>query len=521
MDEGVKYLTESLKETQITELDLSENKIGSDVAQYLNKMLSNTKMRSLYLDVHYTEDGDVNKYISQRSYCDIKNIHITIHNNKIGIKGAQYLNKTFQNIAIAELTLDSQNLEADDAQYLAQAFKNTKISELKMFYNHIMQLNGIQYLVQAFKDSQIAKLNVHAEKIRTTGVKYLAEFLREVKVLDLDLGLNYIGDEGMKYLAPALKNSDIMYINLAWNDIEAEGARYLSKILQNSKILFIDLCNNGIGTDGARYLADGLPYSQVTGIHLHGNMIEYAGYKYLIDVVDNTNISWVNLHYNNIEAGLEEGTKLWPYSIPRDTITIAYKICHVFKELVSLNPMSDEFEFIVPRKNTYPTVDIDQYAFLVRTLNDNPNSKVHIFDMMCKKDHGNDYDFNIMNNINEFIAIMPNKFNTFFNSKLPDIVDSFGVITKQYVKLVKQFEEIKMYDVVQNLLLHRVLYYVDENQEILHPYIYKMLNKYNIPLYNEQIEPDIKEKIISYYANHPEVDDTQDIIDLLGQVEIT
>ncbi|WP_342269655.1 hypothetical protein [Rickettsia endosymbiont of Orchestes rusci] len=62
---------------------------------------------------------------------------------------------------------------------------------------------------------------------------------------------------------------------------------------------------------------------------------------------------------------------------------------------------------------------------------------------------------------------------------------------------------------------------IDEKQCILHPYMYKMLNKYNMPLYNEQTEPDIKEKIISYYANHPEVDDAQDIIDLLGQVEIT
>lgn len=220
------------------------------------------------------------------------------------------------------------------------------------------------------------------------------------------------------------------------------------------------------------------------------------------------------MHDKNIEAGLEEGTKLWPYSIPRNTTPVECKIRHVFKELVSLNPMSNEFEFIVPRKNTYPPIDINQYAFLVRTLNDNPNSKVHIFDMMCKKDHGNDYDFNIMNKINEFIAIMPNKFNIFIDSKLPNLVESFG--SDNYVNLVKQFEDMKLYDIVQNLLLHRVLYYVDENQEILHPYIYKMLDKYSMPLYNEQLEPNKKEEIIAYYQSHQEIDGVQEIIDLLG-----
>ncbi|CAK6517579.1 MAG: hypothetical protein O7C59_11365 [Rickettsia endosymbiont of Ixodes persulcatus] len=65
-------------------------------------------------------------------------------------------------------------------------------------------------------------------------------------------------------------------------------------------------------------------------------------------------------------------------------------------------------------------------------------------------------------------------------------------------------------------LLHRDLYYADEDSEILHPYIYKMLDKYSMPLYNGELEPNKREEIISYYQDHKEIDGAEEIINLLG-----
>ncbi|MDN3030521.1 MAG: hypothetical protein QMO91_04140 [Candidatus Tisiphia sp.] len=356
-----------------------------------------------------------------------------------------------------------------------------------------MQTKGIEYLVTIFKDSSINQLCLGHKKLYTTDAKYLASFLKEVNLIDLNLNCNYIGDEGVKYLAPSLKNNTIMYLNLGWNNIKANGAKYLAEILSDTQLIYISLCNNCIGVDGAKYLANGLKYSQVTNLHLHGNMIKDEGYQYLKDVIDNTNLSWANLNDNDIEV---EGLRHLSINIPRGTTTIAYKISNAFKELVSLNPLSNEFEFIVPRKNAYPPIEVDQYVFLIKTLNDNSNFKVHIFDMCCK--NHNDYDFNIMNKITEFITTIADKFNIFINDKLPALTELFSKYN--YVNLVKQFEDMKYHDIVKNLLLHRELYYVDDRQEILHPYIYKMLHKYGMILYNVQIEPNKKDEIISYYS---------------------
>lgn len=190
--------------------------------------------------------------------------------------------------------------------------------------------------------------------------------------------------------------------------------------------------------------------------------------------------------------------------------TSASKIQDTFKALVVQNTHTYDLEFTIP--NEMKNLDIVEYVYIIQVINDYPNAKGYIFDMI-KQNGCADYP-DIINKINEFIATIPNKFNTFINSKLSDLVESFG--SSNYVNLVQQFEDMKLSEVVQNLLLHRVLYYVDENQEILHPYIYKMLAKYSMTLYNEQLEPNKKEKIIAYYQDHRDIDGAAEIIDLLG-----
>ncbi|XP_044745757.1 uncharacterized protein LOC123307492 [Coccinella septempunctata] len=507
-DESVRYLAESLKDTQIKHLDLSGNRVGIDTAKCLNEILSKTKLKSLDLDVHCREAPDDYNYISHELFRG--RVHITLLNNKIGFKTAQYLNKMFP--SISELTL-GLIFEADDVQYLAQAFKGTKIGMLRLYCNHIMQDNGVEYAIGAFKDSQIFTLNLNGEKLPLEGVQRLAEFLRRVKVLDLRLCNNQMGDEGLKHLVPALKDSDIMYIHLPGNDIKAEGAQYLSGILRDSKIVYINLSHNTIGADGAKYLAEGLPDSQVTSLDLTGNGIGYVGYQYLGDVVDDTNISWVNLHRNNIEAGLAEGEKFDPNKIPRISKPVHRKICNMFELLVSLNPLTNKFEFIAPRNmKSFSIFEMELYAFFFRSLKDNPNCEVHIFDLMCKAENG--FKLDIMNKINEFLETRQHKFNTFFDSKLPCLLESLGRVNG--ANIVRSFENLELSDIVQNLLLHRVFYYVDEKQEILHPYIYKLLDKYNMPLFSDRLEPNKRADIIAFFQEYPEMDCAQEIVDLLG-----
>ncbi|XP_075235009.1 uncharacterized protein LOC142332450 [Lycorma delicatula] len=514
---GAKYLAEILKETEITSIDLRENNIGIIGAQCLDLAQNYTKRCSLYIDVNYCPNTYnyfriISSYNSEMHHI----AYVFLYGNRIGIEGGNYLNQRFKNIPIVDLTLDSDKLDEIDSQYLAQAFNDIEIMNLIIRHRHIMQTNGVKYLVQIFRGSRIVNLNLNGEKLGSSGAKCVAEFLKEIDIIDFDIGRNCIRAEGVKHLISGLKNNTIRKLTLSSNSIRHEGAKYLAEILKVTQITNIDLRNNYIGIDGAKYLANGLKYSQVTHLSLDVNMINNEGFQYLSDSIEDTNLSSVDLEHSYVGKGFVKGTKLVPraYNIPRNTISVADNIKNAFKDIVSMNPLTMEFEFIIPRRDI-SALDVDTYVFFIKSLSDNPNVKAHIFDMMCHNDsHG--YDFNIMSKINEFVTKTEDKFNAFINSHLLDLLQMFDGYN--WVNLVKQFQDMGSYDIVQNLLLHRELYYIDENQEILHPYIYKMLNKYNMPLYSEELEPNKKETIIYYYKNHSEIDGALEIIDLLGSV---
>ncbi|XP_075235138.1 uncharacterized protein LOC142332559 [Lycorma delicatula] len=514
-DEGAKYLAEILKDTQITRIDLRENNIGVCGAQYLDLAQGYTKRCSLKLDINYCANCQnyiriISSYSSQMHQI----ANVTLYGDGIGTNAVNYLNQRFKEIPIVDLTLNSDELNAIESQYLAQAFNDIEIMNLNVHNCHVMQTNGIQYLVKIFRHSRIVELNLCKKQLKSTGAKYVANLLKEINIIDLNISMNCIEDEGVKHLVSGLKNNTIRRLLLSYNNIRHEGAKYLAEILKDTQITSLDLCYNRVGVHGAKYLANGLKNSQVTRLGLDGNMIKYKGYRYLIDTLEDTNLYSIDLHHNCIEEGLEKGTLLYTFNIERNPITIAKNIKKIFKELVSLNPLTSEFEFIVPKINI-STVDVDNYIFLMKSLNDNPNTKAHIFEMLCRNDNHR-YNFKITSKINEFITKIDDKFIAFIRSNLTDLLQVFD--SYNYVNLVKQFQDMRSFVIVQNLLLRREQYiscYLDENKEILHPYIYEMLNEYKMPLYSRELQPSKKEAIISYYKNHSEIDGVQEIIDLL------
>lgn len=85
------------------------------------------------------------------------------------------------------------------------------------------------------------------------------------------------------------------------------------------------------------------------------------------------------------------------------------------------------------------------------------------------------------------------------------------------LNILSKCEEYGLRDVVIDLLLNRVLYYVDQEQEYLYPYVYELMVKYNIPLYQELLEENKPQKIIDYYQANPEVDGAQWLISHLTE----
>ncbi|CAK6517571.1 MAG: hypothetical protein O7C68_04060 [Rickettsia endosymbiont of Ixodes ricinus] len=109
----------------------------------------------------------------------------------------------------------------------------------------------------------------------------------------------------------------------------------------------------------------------------------------------------------------------------------ASKLQNIFQKLVAQNTQTDNLEFIIP--NEIKNLNFEEYLNIIQTINDVPNAKGHIFDII-RQNHCADYP-DIIGKINEFVAAILNKFNTFFNdnvSRLVTLLDNYD-----YVNLVK------------------------------------------------------------------------------------
>lgn len=459
---------------------------------------------------------DLIMQIGYNGYNLIKKLDGDSRVNRVNIKGKIYdpikikiVMDALKDTPVKILNLHNNEMDHYAAQSLAQGLQYTNITVLNLYNSKIGSV-GAKYLADNLKDTYITHLCIAANNIEDEGVKHLAECLKNTNIISLDIANNSIKSNGVQYLAEALQYN-IISLNLGndgiygyLNQIADEGVKYLSEHLKYTNVTNLNLDSNNISNHGVKYLIEHLQSSCITALSLKGNNIDNNGIQDLIQIIQDTTIITLDIGYINIAPSLK--TRM-DEAISQHK-TSASKIQDIFKALVVQNTHTYDLEFTIPNEN----VDIVEYVYIMQVMNDYPNSKGYIFNMINQNGCA-DYP-DIINNINEFIATMPNKFNTLINSKLSDLVESFS--SSNYVNLVQQFEDMKLSEVVQNLLLHRVLYYVDDNQEILHPYIYKMLDKYNMPLYNEQLEPNKKEDIIAYYQDHRDIDGAAEIIDLLG-----
>lgn len=78
----------------------------------------------------------------------------------------------------------------------------------------------------------------------------------------------------------------------------------------------------------------------------------------------------------------------------------------------------------------------------------------------------------------------------------------------------KNFENKHMYLYSISLLYHRPLFLLNYNFDILHPYVYILLHKYNMCMYHEEMEPGKKEILIDYFTNNFYVE-SESLIQLL------
>ncbi|RZF43478.1 hypothetical protein LSTR_LSTR001739 [Laodelphax striatellus] len=570
-DDCFQYLARNLSRTNIIELIFYGINISSTTANHLFKSFVPCKENGS-CTIGF-DDFVSHKRVNLFRYpgCDIE---INQPSLEKGVDNLILLNKGFQKSGITKLIL-YDCFHSPKIPHLFGAYHGINIKEIEFKMNSIDD-----YITSIFERSKIGELKVNSQDLRIIGdtklelislnflhmtdtnvcnQKDLMKFLRthrtrrfhrmrgsnqsyeyeptesyepyvptdkQKKILDERLDIRVYRLSGESHPNPPLHSTNhffseidsfltvnsIFYLDLSGIDMGYDELKPLPEALKSSKVISLNLSNNKIGPSAVELLAEALPYTKIVYIDLHGNDIGFSGFEYLMNVFSETSICWLSLSGNGIERVLPDHVQLSPFIVARNDNPIPFQIRYLFKELVWLNTSNNKFDFIVPKTHANPPVSLNHYAILMKYLLETPSYNIHIYDMIYMKIKI--HDLNVMKEIDCFISEIEDKFINFIAENFEELKKLFGY--DSFPDLVKTFEYLEFENIVRKLLLHRVFYYVNKERDILHPFIYKMLHKYELTLFNENLEPDKRVKIINYFENHLEIDGAQEIIDMLS-----
>ncbi|XP_039282730.1 uncharacterized protein LOC120351018 [Nilaparvata lugens] len=467
-------------------------------------------------------------------------VFLTMSGHYLGLRSCELIKKLEENPEIDSFSL--QALGSYCIQNVMHGLKNSQVKTLS-FHACFMGNDGAQILAKDLQLTNITFLDISNNQIRGDNATYLSDIVQNTSINYLDISWNFLRDEGIKYLAKGLKNSNVITLNLG-NNRTSHGIKYLVDVLPYTKITRLDLNEhyesagnfNEIGDEGAEYLSKQLEYTNISHLNLERNGITNYGVKCLSEHLERTCLTFLGLKFNfDLDESatrylrpilsktqitgitypyINEDTRIYMNKFnsslyPSPNKTRQSKINEMILKLVAQNPHTHDLEFIIPDR--IQDIDLSEYVYIIKQFNEKPMIRGYMFDLI-RKNNCESYP-QIIEKVNEFVTSIHKKSIDLIENMLLRLMEYSN--NNDFVYIVREFEYAELGEIVQHLLLHRVLYYVDEDAEILHPFIYKMLIKYGMPLYNEQIEPDKKEKIIAFFESHREIEEAPEIIHLL------
>ncbi|XP_036419989.1 selection and upkeep of intraepithelial T-cells protein 6-like [Colossoma macropomum] len=325
--EGCAALVKALKSnpsSHLTELDLSDNKLGDSAVKKLSLLLkdSECKLQILQLAIcKITEKGcDALIQVLQSNPSRLKELNLSC--NKLGDSAVEKLSKLLEDkdckleklhlikcdltgnsctlLALALRAKNSTLRELDlsinrEVGNLCRGLKNThcKLEKLRLFDCHLTE-ESCADLASALSsvDSTLTELNLSNNKLQDSGVKKLSEGLStNCKLEKLRLGNCSVTDEGCAALFKALKSNSsyLRELDLNYNNLGKSAIKELSDLLKdpNCKLEKLQLFECNITDDHCDALIEALkskPSPQLRELNLKNNNLGDSKVKILSDI---------------------------------------------------------------------------------------------------------------------------------------------------------------------------------------------------------------------------------------------
>eukprot|EP01118_Nematostelium_gracile_P002851 TRINITY_DN1321_c0_g1_i4.p1 TRINITY_DN1321_c0_g1~~TRINITY_DN1321_c0_g1_i4.p1 ORF type:complete len:659 (-),score=133.19 TRINITY_DN1321_c0_g1_i4:13-1989(-) len=224
----------------LTDLDLSDNKVGDPGVQVISEMLEkNITLKILSLGSNGIQSSGA-KILSKAILRNPSLTALYLNNNEIGDEGAKSLSRVINNRNIKTLNLQRNKIGESGAVDLFRALQtNTTMIELDLQNNSIDE-GGVKALCDMIaKNSTLKKLVINDVGLGNRGVQSLSLVLvMNSSLTELHISCNKIDDSGIEPLCGALRiNSTLSKLYMLSNQISDAGVRSLCGVLDSNSSL--------------------------------------------------------------------------------------------------------------------------------------------------------------------------------------------------------------------------------------------------------------------------------------------
>ena len=258
-------------------LNLSSNKIGSDGAQVLSKVLVHCKKLHC-LDLTSNGIGDDGVVALAEGLKDLTSLlELRLLDNRISSKGVLALVEVLKYNRLQHLHLSMNSIGPENMSALVDVICADSLQILKLRRCGLL-LDGAVSLSAGLKSCrQLVELNISYNHIGPLGMLFLAEGLKSCRQLvELNISYNNIGSHGMSSLAEGLQYCTNLQVFHNVNNITSGGVAAIVSIMKRCRYLqYLDLRWNSIGVDCAAVLVGGWQHKSMLRLNLKDSLGDY------------------------------------------------------------------------------------------------------------------------------------------------------------------------------------------------------------------------------------------------------
>uniref|UniRef100_A0A8C1XEU6 Uncharacterized protein n=1 Tax=Cyprinus carpio TaxID=7962 RepID=A0A8C1XEU6_CYPCA len=260
-DEGCAALA-SMFNSNLRELDLSRNQIGDSGVTEISSLLRNSQtLQILSLKNNCITEGGCHVLAAALNSNPSNLTELDLSENKLGNPGMKIILTLFENVQcrLEKLKLNCISITDEGCAALASVF-NSNLRELDLSRNQIGD-SGVTEISSLLRNSQTLQiLRLSDCSISEEGYKALSSALRSnpSHLIELDLTGNDPGPSGVKQLSDLLQDPNCQLKTLRFLGPAAdEGCQYVTGIVGKNPLLLreLDLSEHELGHTGVNQIS--------------------------------------------------------------------------------------------------------------------------------------------------------------------------------------------------------------------------------------------------------------------------